>query len=173
MDTWQIFLNTTSVFSLTHKLAINFNLNTQEITVYLHQTFQKQTCSTTGFLFLSLSLSHPGEANTSTIQRENRRHVYSLFSLFVQYIIPFILITVIYSLIYWFLKQHRMVGRIDTAMKQRARRTNAMLISISLLYCFCWLPLNFFNVAVDIWDPFRVLIIKRNFIHFFEDLELN
>ena len=47
------------------------------------------------------------------------------------------------------------------ADRARARRTNIMLVSISVLYCLCWLPLNLFNLIVDICDvascdPFEV-----------------
>ena len=51
--------------------------------------------------------------------------------------------------------------RLQAADRARARRTNIMLVSISVLYCLCWLPLNLFNLIVDIcdvidYDPFKV-----------------
>ena len=50
---------------------------------------------------------------------------------------------------------------LQAADRARARRTNIMLVSISVLYCLCWLPLNLFNLIVDIcdvidYDPFKV-----------------
>ncbi len=77
-------------------------------------------------------------------------------SLNFQYILPFLLISVVYSMIYCYLKEHRIVREDKASDRQKARRTNAMLVSISVLYCLCWLPLNLFNLLVDIADIFEV-----------------
>ncbi|XP_049942765.1 neuropeptide F receptor-like [Schistocerca serialis cubense] len=37
---------------------------------------------------------------------------------------------------------------------RRMRRTNALLYSIALIFCVSWLPLNIFNLVVDVWNPF-------------------
>jgi hypothetical protein len=34
------------------------------------------------------------------------------------------------------------------------KRTNSLLVSISLIFCISWLPLNIFNLVVDYWNPF-------------------
>merc|ERR1712150_105508 len=36
---------------------------------------------------------------------------------------------------------------------QRERRTNRMLITISMVFCFCWLPLNLIGALMDA-DPY-------------------
>ena len=58
----------------------------------------------------------------------------------------------VYSRIYLYLKRHRMLREGRQADRARARRTNAMLVAISVLYCLCWLPLNLFNLVVDACD---------------------
>ena len=88
------------------------------------------------------------------IQEENKRYWYSVFSLFFQYILPFTTIATVYTLLYLYLKRHRML-RDDKAReraRERARRTNIMLASISALYCLCWLPLNSFNLLLDLYE---------------------
>jgi hypothetical protein len=37
---------------------------------------------------------------------------------------------------------------------RRMKRTNSLLVSISLIFCISWLPLNIFNLVVDYWNPF-------------------
>ena len=93
------------------------------------------------------------------IQEENKRHIYSIFSLVVQYFIPFTIMSLVYSLLYCYLKRHRIVreDKHKQADRERARRTNIMLASISILYCLCWLPLNLFNLLSDVAeDIFKV-----------------
>ena len=61
----------------------------------------------------------------------------------------------VYSRIYLYLKRHRLLrleGRQAERDRRRARRTTAMLVAISVLYCLCWLPLNLFNLVVDACD---------------------
>ncbi|XP_059082512.1 neuropeptide F receptor-like [Tigriopus californicus] len=96
--------------------------------------------------------TYGGSANTTVIQKENKRHFYSIFSLFFQYILPFTIISVVYSLLYCYLKKHRMVRDDKQLARERARRTNIMLAAISVLYCLCWLPLNFFNLLSDLYE---------------------
>lgn len=102
-----------------------------------------------------------GSANTTLIQKENKRHFYSIFSLFFQYILPFTIISVVYSLLYCYLKKHRMVRDDKQLARERARRTNIMLAAISVLYCLCWLPLNFFNLLSDLYEGiFEVRLVS-------------
>lgn len=37
---------------------------------------------------------------------------------------------------------------------QRMRKTNTLLVSIALIFCISWLPLNLYNVVVDLHNPF-------------------
>jgi hypothetical protein len=45
-------------------------------------------------------------------------------------------------------------NRRKTKDDRRMKRTNSLLISISLIFCISWLPLNIFNLVVDYWNPF-------------------
>ncbi|KAG8231811.1 hypothetical protein J437_LFUL012640 [Ladona fulva] len=38
--------------------------------------------------------------------------------------------------------------------EKRRRRTNSLLVSIALIFCVSWLPLNIYNLVVDLWNPF-------------------
>ena len=99
------------------------------------------------------------------IQEENKRHIYSIFSLVVQYFLPFTIMSLVYSLLYCYLKRHRIVRDDKQADRERARRTNIMLASISILYCLCWLPLNLFNLLSDVSE--ELFKVDRNCSEYF------
>jgi neuropeptide Y receptor len=102
---------------------------------------------------------------------EHGRAYYSLFSLVVQYVLPIITVSVAYSRICRKLR-YRYVNSsaVGSSSKnkgctvssnrrkpkddKRMKRTNSLLVSISLIFCISWLPLNIFNLAVDYWNPF-------------------
>jgi neuropeptide Y receptor len=101
---------------------------------------------------------------------EHGRAYYSLFSSIVQYILPIITVSVAYSRICRKLR-YRYVNSsaIGSSSKKsctassnrrkpkddrRMKRTNALLVAISLIFCISWLPLNIFNLVVDYWNPF-------------------
>ena len=86
------------------------------------------------------------------------RIYYSLFSLTVQYSIPFISISILYFLVYMKLRKLSNIrsSMIDMATddaqrrnNQRDKRINTMLITISMVFCFCWLPLNLIGTLMD------------------------
>ncbi|KAJ9598827.1 hypothetical protein L9F63_026638, partial [Diploptera punctata] len=102
---------------------------------------------------------------------EHGRAYYSLFSLIVQYIVPIITVSVAYSRIcrklrYRYVSSSAVGSRSKTKPcsgsstkrkpkeDKRMRKTNSLLISISLIFCVSWLPLNIFNLVVDYWNPF-------------------
>merc|ERR1712126_237815 len=43
----------------------------------------------------------------------------------------------------------------QTEAIQRMRRTIRLLISVGCIFCFCWLPLNVLNIALDVTDRKR------------------
>ncbi|XP_049794600.1 neuropeptide F receptor-like, partial [Schistocerca nitens] len=89
------------------------------------------------------------------------RAYYSAFSLVFQYLLPIITVTIAYSRIcrklryrisyvFYAASTRARKGKDD----RRMRRTNALLYSIALIFCVSWLPLNIFNLVVDVWNPF-------------------
>jgi neuropeptide Y receptor len=102
---------------------------------------------------------------------EHGRAYYSLFSLVVQYVLPIITVSVAYIRICRKLR-YRYVNSsaVGSSSKykgctastkrrkpkddKRMKRTNSLLVSISLIFCISWLPLNIFNLVVDYWNPF-------------------
>ena len=86
------------------------------------------------------------------------RIYYSLFSLTVQYSIPFISISILYFLVYMKLRKlsnirSNMIDRATEDAQRRSnkrdKRINTMLITISMVFCFCWLPLNLIGTLMD------------------------
>ena len=47
------------------------------------------------------------------------------------------------------IKGHRMVRAERPEDKQKARRTNIMLFTISMVFCVAWLPLNLIGILLD------------------------
>lgn len=88
---------------------------------------------------------------------QHGRALYSLFSLVVQYLLPIVTVSVAYSRICR--KLHHRYSRSTRKEPRRKedkrmRRTNALLVAIALIFCVSWLPLNVFNVVVDLHNPF-------------------
>jgi len=93
-----------------------------------------------------------------SIQDPVNRIYYSMFGLTVQYFIPFFTISVLYCQIYRKLQQKSVLRRFILNMTnekarrrehERAKVTNRTLITISLVFCFCWLPLNLIGTILD------------------------
>ncbi|CAG0902057.1 unnamed protein product [Darwinula stevensoni] len=90
------------------------------------------------------------------------RAMYSIFSFVFQYIIPIATVSTAYTQIYF-----KLQGRLGTGILKessqarqerediRIRRTNKLLLSIALIFCVSWLPLNLFNLFVDLFNPFE------------------
>lgn len=77
------------------------------------------------------------------------RIYYSIFSMAMQYVIPFVSMASIYLRIFYYLKTYRIVRPEKPEDKQKARRTNVMLFSISMVFCVAWLPLNLIGILLD------------------------
>lgn len=89
---------------------------------------------------------------------EHGRAYYSAFSLVVQYLLPIIVVSAAYLRIYFKLKYRYVSTHLTGEVKKerergrRMQRTNSLLISIAVIYCISWLPLNLFNLFADLSD---------------------
>ena len=45
-------------------------------------------------------------------------------------------------------------SRKKTVDKKRLRRLNTLLVFIAFIFAICWMPLNVFNLILDIYNPF-------------------
>lgn len=90
---------------------------------------------------------------------EHGRAYYSAFSLFIQYLLPILIVSAAYSRIYGKLRNRIQIGVITSETlrdrklqrSRRMRRTNCLLISIAVIFGISWLPLNLFNLFSDIY----------------------
>merc|ERR1711963_282378 len=110
------------------------------------------------------------------------RFVYSCSSMIIQYLLPTITISIAYYQIYGQLKvrldqkmrqlqinatpasnggparpstaHSNIIDRIESDIG-RMRRTIHLLISVGLVFCVCWLPLNIVNAALDMTENER------------------
>lgn len=87
------------------------------------------------------------------------RAYYSVFVIVVQYCLPILTLSIAYARICNKLK-YRMANSSTRSTSRtrkkdvRMRKTNTLLVSIALIFCFSWLPLNLYNVVVDLHNPF-------------------
>lgn len=85
----------------------------------------------------------------------NGRAIYSAFTLFVQYLLPIVIVSIVYLQI-----NNKLNNRIPTTINvtrrnirrsHRMRRTNCLLTSIAIIFGISWLPLNIFNLYSDVY----------------------
>ncbi|XP_052823799.1 prolactin-releasing peptide receptor-like [Octopus bimaculoides] len=76
------------------------------------------------------------------------RRVYTVSVFLLQFCIPIIATSILYSRIYTVLK-NRPVKKTE---HRRSQRTNRILVSIVTLFTICWLPWNIFSLFVE-FDP--------------------
>lgn len=98
---------------------------------------------------------------------ESFRRAYSTITTILQFIVPFLLITVCYIFVSFRLNSRSRMrpgcttSRREEADRERKRRTNRMLISMVAIFGISWLPLNIINVVEDFyskandWPPFK------------------
>ncbi|CAB4060485.1 NPFR [Lepeophtheirus salmonis] len=82
----------------------------------------------------------------------NGRFVYSSITMLIQYLLPTITISVAYYQIYEQLNL-RLQQKNEPAHKMR--RTINLLISVGVIFCVCWLPLNILNSVMDLTEKSR------------------
>ena len=92
--------------------------------------------------------------NPDKIDNKNLTHraVYSIVVAIFQYLLPLLIVLVIYALIYKFLQESQYPRHL------RQNKTNTLLSTISLTHCIMWLPFSLFNIMADLW-PDEVSII--------------
>ena len=91
--------------------------------------------------------------------KKTGRLFYSIFSLIVQYLLPFLTISVLHAMVFRELKRQEkrrshIIIQIENAESihtesGRMKRNTAVLTTMSLVFCFCWLPQNIIYVGLD------------------------
>ena len=110
--------------------------------------------------------------NPDKIDNKNLTHraVYSIVVAIFQYLLPLLIVLVIYSLIYKFLQESQYPRHL------RQNKTNTLLSTISLTHCIMWLPFSLFNIMADLWPnevstyfytSFCWNFFKKNFFYSF------
>lgn len=95
------------------------------------------------------------------------RGVYSIVVAFLQYLLPLLIVLIIYAMIYRYLRQQQYPRHL------RQNKTNSLLASISITHCLIWLPFSLFNIFADLWPDNKVRkLLKKNpvlilFVSFF------
>ena len=86
------------------------------------------------------------------------RVYYSIFCILIQHFIPFVTVSVLYYRVYQSFRQTHVIRQFILNMSnqntqrreyERAKAINRTLVAISMVYCFCWFPLNFIGVLLD------------------------
>ncbi|ROT68912.1 neuropeptide F receptor [Penaeus vannamei] len=90
---------------------------------------------------------------------EHGRGYYSVFVIVVQYCLPIVTVSVSYAMICRKLRFRLENSSVRNSKKteredKRMKKTNTLLISIALIFCLSWLPLNLYNLIVDFYNPF-------------------
>ena len=76
------------------------------------------------------------------------RLIYNICRCVVQFVMPMLVVLGVYISIFWRLK-NRPISKNSTNYKRR-RRTNIMVISVSITFFLSWLPLNTLNFLLDV-----------------------
>ena len=76
------------------------------------------------------------------------RLIYNICRCVVQFVMPMLVVLGVYISIFWRLK-NRPISKNSTNFKRR-RRTNIMVISVSITFFLSWLPLNTLNFLLDV-----------------------
>lgn len=76
------------------------------------------------------------------------RLVYDICRLIVQFVMPLLVVFGVYLTIFWRLK-NRPISQHSSNNKRR-RRTNIMIISVSITFFLSWLPYNTLNFVLDL-----------------------
>ena len=76
------------------------------------------------------------------------RLIYNICRCVVQFVMPMLVVLGVYISIFWRLK-NRPITKNLTNFKRR-RRTNIMVISVSITFFLSWLPLNALNFLLDV-----------------------
>ncbi len=90
------------------------------------------------------------------------RGYYSVFSMVFQYVLPIIIVSVVYTRLCMKSRTRAIrrtsatqLPKLMSRLEENTRITNSLLISIALIFCISWLPLNVINIVADFWFPFK------------------
>ena len=133
------------------KIRIDERMNTQLSTMMYPDEYQQLSVCVEDWDFLYIF---------GNFQRDKSgRLYYSIFSLIVQYLIPFLTISILHAMVYSELKvqgqrRTQIIIQMDHAEyshteNARMKRNTAVLTTMSLVFCFCWLPQNLIYAALD------------------------
>lgn len=85
------------------------------------------------------------------------RRFFNLASLVLQYILPFTVITYSYTKVWIILSNRTRPGKTKEKERldlKRKKRTNRMLISMVVIFAFCWLPINIVYLIMEFNEEF-------------------
>ena len=87
--------------------------------------------------------------------------MYTITCFLVQFLIPSIFVIMIYSKIMTSIVPPSTSDSHKIRMRRMARKkkTNRMLMMVSLVFFLSWAPLNVLNLALDIFGPFQVRLL--------------
>lgn len=105
-------------------------------------------------ILANLGLEHVGFCVEKWPMPKGRAY-FSIFALCLQYVLPIITVSGAYLRIYFKLQTRIPVLNVQTVQRsdnreRRMKRTNMLLVSIAVMFGVCWLPLNIFNLYVDV-----------------------
>ena len=90
------------------------------------------------------------------------RLAYVISGLVIQYLIPFIIVTMAYIMVgrAFHISSDKLMASRPSSSKmrklRRRKRTDILLTFISLLFFLSWAPLNALNVFINVQNPFKV-----------------
>ncbi|KAF2365580.1 G protein-coupled receptor rhodopsin-like [Trinorchestia longiramus] len=90
---------------------------------------------------------------------EHGRAYYSVFVMLVQFFVPLLTVTVSYAMIAHKLKCRMLSSSVRgnpnlRKDESRNKKTNVLLMTIAIIFCLSWLPLNLYNIILDFTNPF-------------------
>lgn len=85
---------------------------------------------------------------------EKGRTYYSIFSLIIQYFLPFVVISYTYTKIYLKVNRGNSMARQEREREKRLKKTNSLLVAMALAHCISWLPLNILNLIGDLYEDY-------------------
>ncbi|CAG2174670.1 unnamed protein product [Oppiella nova] len=96
------------------------------------------------------------------VERWPIAHGRGYYSVFSMYVLPILIVSIVYTRLCLKLKTRAIrrtsttqLPKLKSRLKKRTRKTNSLLISIALIFCISWLPLNLINIIADFCFPFK------------------
>lgn len=92
------------------------------------------------------------------------RIYYSIFSLVIQYLLPFVVVSYTYTKIYLKVNRGNSMARQERERERRLKKTNSLLVAMALAHCVSWLPLNTLNLIGDLYEDYFKDISKEVYL---------